>query len=158
MNAMKIDVDAIRSLAELLEETNLNEIEITQADSSVRVTRNGGQVVQTVSAPVASVAAEPVPAAAPQSVEAAAPAVTDLSKHPGAVTSPMVGTAYLKPDPESDSFVSVGQSVSEGDTLLIVEAMKVMNPIKASKSGTVKQIIVTDAQPVEFGEVLLIIE
>lgn len=152
MTAMKIDVDAIRSLAELLDETNLNEIEITQADSSIRVTRGGGQVVQAVAAPVG------VPAAANAPVEAAAPAGGDLSKHPGAVTSPMVGTAYLKPDPDSPAFVSVGQSVNEGDTLLIVEAMKVMNPIKAPKSGTVKQVVVSDAQPVEFGEALVIIE
>ncbi len=149
---MKIDVDAIRSLAELLDETNLNEIEITQADSSIRVTRGGGQVVQTVAAPVG------VPAAANAPVDDAAPAGGDLSKHPGAVTSPMVGTAYLKPDPDSPAFVSVGQSVNEGDTLLIVEAMKVMNPIKAPKSGTVKQVVVNDAQPVEFGEALVIIE
>lgn len=155
MTAMKIDVEAIRSLAELLEETNLNEIEITQADSSLRVTRGGNQVVhQAVNAPM------PAPVVAAPQAPAVAEAATggDLSKHPGAVASPMVGTAYLKPDPDSAAFVSVGQTVNEGDTLLIVEAMKVMNPIKAPKSGTVKQIVVSDSQPVEFGEVLVVIE
>ncbi len=150
MTAMKIDVDAIRSLAELLEETNLNEIEISQGEHSVRVTRGGTQVVQNVAAPMATTVAAN---AAPAATEA-----VSLEKHPGALKSPMVGTAYLQAEPGSPAFAAVGQSVAVGDTLLIVEAMKVMNPIKATKAGVVKQVLVSDSQPVEFDEVLMIIE
>lgn len=150
MSAMKIDVEAIRSLADLLDETNLNEIEISQGEHSIRVTRGGTQVVQAVGA--ASMAAAPVMGAAPANT------AVSPDKHPGALKSPMVGTAYLQSEPGSPSFVSVGQTVKEGDTLLIIEAMKVMNPIKSTKSGTVKQILVSDSQPVEYDEVLMIIE
>ena len=150
---MKIDVDAIRALAELLDDTNLTEIEVTEDDSSIRVSRNYGGV-QAVSMPATAPAV--VPAGAGN--VAASNDVGDVENHPGAVKSPMVGTAYLQPEPGSPSFISVGQSVSEGDTLMIVEAMKVMNPIKAPKSGTVKQILVEDAQPVEFDEVLVVVE
>lgn len=150
MTAMKIDVDAIRSLAELLQETNLNEIEISQGEHSVRVTRGGTQIVQSV-APMAA------PAAANSAVPAVAE-VTNFDKHPGAVKSPMVGTAYLQAEPGTPAFAAVGQTVAVGDTLLIVEAMKVMNPIKATKAGVVKQVLVSDSQPVEFDEVLMIIE
>ena len=150
MSAMKIDEAAIRSLAKLLDETDLTEIEIEQGEHSIRVTR-GGNVVQAVA-----------PAAAPVAAVPSAPAVAadsgNLEKHPGALKSPMVGTAYLQPEPGAPSFVSVGQSVSEGDTVVIIEAMKVMNPIKAHKSGTVKQILVQDSQPVEYDEVLIVIE
>jgi acetyl-CoA carboxylase biotin carboxyl carrier protein len=98
------------------------------------------------------------PAAAPIASAPAVAAVANLDKHPGAVKSPMVGTAYLQPDPSAAKFITVGQTVKAGDTLLIIEAMKVMNPIKADKAGTVKEILVQDASPVEFGEVLVIIE
>lgn len=151
-NTMNIDEKAIRSLADLLEETGLNEIEISQGDHSIRINRGGGQVIQ------AAPAAMPMAAPANAPVSDAAPAGDDLENHPGAVVSPMVGTAYLQPEPSAPSFISVGATVNEGDTLLIVEAMKVMNPIKAPKSGTVKNILISDSQPVEFGEVLVIIE
>ena len=151
MAHIKVDCDEIRKLADLLNETGLTEIEIGDNGSTIRVTKNG--VVQ-------AVASAPLPAAAnmaaPGVVEA--PAEASLDKHPGAVKSPMVGTAYLQPEPSSPKFASVGQSVSEGDTLLIIEAMKVMNPIKADKTGVIKEICVSDSQPVEFEQVLAIIE
>lgn len=152
MTAMKIDEAAIRSLAKLLDETGLTEIEIEQGEHSVRVAKGGSTVYATAPA----VAATTAPAAA--GTTPAANTSTSYDNHPGAVTSPMVGTAYLQPEPSSPAFISVGASIKEGDTLLIVEAMKVMNPIKSTKSGTVKAILVQDAQPVEYGEVLVIIE
>lgn len=154
---MKVDRDAIRDLAEILNDTNLTEIEVEEKDLKIRVSREIKGQVQMQAAPMMAPAPMAQPAAAPQAVEtAAAPAVD--SSHPGALTSPMVGTAYLSPEPGAAQFVSVGDKVSEGDTILIVEAMKVMNPIKAAKGGTVKQIVATDAQPVEFGDLLAIIE
>ena len=149
MAPMKIDSDTIRSLAELLDETGLTEIEVCEGDKSLRVTR--GQAVQSV------VAGAPAAAntAAPQLVEAA-PAGFD--NHPGAIKSPMVGTVYLQPEPGAPSFARIGDAVKEGDTLMIIEAMKVMNPIKAHKSGTVTQVLIENAQPVEFGDVLMVIE
>jgi acetyl-CoA carboxylase biotin carboxyl carrier protein len=143
-----IDKELIRELAKLLDETGLTEIEIERAGLRVRVGRGGT---------VASVAA---PAPAPL-VVAAAPIVAmpaDLAKHPGAVTSPMVGTAYRGPSPGSPPFVDIGSKVAAGDTLLIIEAMKTMNQIPAPHSGTVTQILIEDGQPVEFGEPLIIIE
>lgn len=144
-----IDQDLIRDLAKLLNETHLTEIEIENDDFRVRVARGASSATVTVPA-AAPVAAAPV-AAAP-----AAPA--DPAKHPGAVTSPMVGTAYLAPEPGAKPFVEVGSQVRQGQTLLIVEAMKTMNAIPAPHAGTVKQILVNDAQPVEYGEPLIIIE
>lgn len=154
MSSIKIDDKAIRQLAELLDETNLNEIEITQDDHSIRVSRGGGTVMANAPAAVAPVAVAPAVAAP----AAGGGAEGGYDSHAGAVKSPMVGTVYLKPDPDSAAFVSAGTKVSQGDTLLIVEAMKVMNPIKAPKAGTVKEILVDDAQPVEYGEVLIVIE
>ena len=148
---MKIDRDAIRDLAEILNDTGLSEIEVEEKDLKIRVARQISAT--TVSAPV--MAAAPAPAAAaPAEV---APAAIDAS-HPGAVSSPMVGTVYMAPEPGAANFISVGSKVNAGDTLMIVEAMKVMNPIKAEKGGTVTQILVDDTQPVEFGEVLAIVE
>lgn len=144
---MDLDKDLIRELAALLEETGLSEIEIGEDDKHIRVAR-GGAVVNAVAA-----AAPAAPAAEPEGRGAVDPA-----SHPGAVTSPMVGTAYLSPDPNSPPFVSVGATVKEGQTLLIVEAMKTMNAIPAPRGGTVTQILVTDEQPVEYDEVLMIIE
>ena len=155
------DVSFIRALAELLRENELTELEVVrdygENDSlNVRVSRQQN-VVQTVAAAPAPVAA--APAAAPAAA-AAAPAASndDPASHPGAVTSPMVGTAYLSPEPGAAAFVTVGQSIKEGDTLLIVEAMKTMNQIPSPKSGTVKRILVEDGSPVEFGAPLVIIE
>ncbi len=147
---MKIDEKAIRKLADLLEETGLTEIEVAEGEQMIRV--NKGGPVARGAAPV--MASDPT---VPQAANTQAPSAT-ASNHPGAVTSPMVGTAYLQAGPDKPPFVSKGSSVNEGDTLLIIEAMKVMNPIKAPKSGTVTQILIQNAQPVEFGDVLVVIE
>lgn len=138
------DSDQIRELAKLLEETDLAEVEVTDGDRSIRVVRNG--VTTKVAAP------EPTATAA-----SPAPAASD-EPHSGSVTSPMVGTVYLAASPGAAPFVTNGSQVAEGDTLFIVEAMKVMNPITAPRSGTVKSVLVNDGQPVEFGEPLLILE
>jgi len=142
-----IDSSSIRELAELLADTGLTEIEIEQNGARIRVAR------QVVSSYVAA------PAAAAPATTAAAPAEAAKPKGPpaGAVTSPMVGTVYVAPEPGKPAFVKVGDKVSEGDTLLIVEAMKTMNPIVAPKAGTVTEICVNDAEPVEFGQPLLVI-
>lgn len=153
---MKIDADAIRELADLLEETGLNEIEVEDGDQSIRVSK-GGDVIVTGNGnghPAPFMSADPTQ---PGQANIDSPD-TIAHSHPGAVTSPMVGTAYLQPEPGSASFVKKGDAVQTGDTLLIIEAMKVMNPIKAEKSGTVTQILVEDGQPVEFGDVLMVIE
>lgn len=152
MPPVKIDSETIRDLAELLNETGLTEIEVTEGDKSLRVTRGGA--AQSVVAAAPTVANNTAPAV----VETAAASSADADSHPGAVKSPMVGTAYLQPEPGADSFVKVGDSVSEGDTLMIIEAMKVMNPLKAPKSGKVTQILIDNAQPVEFDETLMVIE
>jgi len=149
---MKFDSDAIKELADLLNETGLTEIEVADGDQSIRVSK-GGMVIAGSGAPV-TMAPDP---AAPQMASMGAPEVP-ASSHPGSVKSPMVGTVYLQSDPGAPVFIKKGDSVSEGDTLLIIEAMKVMNPIKADKSGTVTQILVENAQPVEFGDVLVVIE
>lgn len=149
--AIKIDEKAIRKLAEILDETGLTEIEIEEGEMSIRVARGGGTIVTTAAATVPG-------APAPANASAPAAAAVPLEKHPGAVTSPMVGTVYLQPEPGTPPFAGVGAKVKAGDTLLIIEAMKVMNPIKAPKAGTVTQVIVNDGSPVEFGEVLMVIE
>jgi acetyl-CoA carboxylase biotin carboxyl carrier protein len=143
-----IDPDTIRALAAVLAETGLTEIEIADKDSRIRVVRSGPAA--TVALPVAAAAA-PAPA-----VAVSAPA--DLSAHPGAVTSPMVGVAYLSPEPGTPVFVNIGQQVTAGQTLLLIEAMKTFNQIKAPKSGTVAAILVQNSVPVEYGEVLMILE
>jgi len=153
---MKIDSKAIKKLADLLEETGLNEIEVAEGDSMIRVNKGNG-VIMAGAAPAAPGVNMPSDPTIPREPTTTAPD-TVTGDHPGAVTSPMVGTAYAAPEPDSPDFVKKGDSVSEGDTLLIVEAMKVMNPIKASKSGTVTQILFENGGPVEFGDVLLVIE
>ncbi len=141
----------IRELAAILEETGLTEIEIEKDAVRLRVSRQGGVAQMNVAAAPAPAAVPAAPASAP----AAAPAAGD---HPGAVRSPMVGTAYLSPSPGAAPFTSEGANVSEGQTLMIVEAMKTMNPITAPRAGTVTKILVSDSQPVEFDEPLCIIE
>lgn len=156
------DVAFIQALAELLQENDLTELEVMREYGennalNVRVSR-AKEVVAQVAAPVA---AAPAPAAAPVAAAAAAPApeaAEDPANHPGAVPSPMVGTAYLQPEPGAPSFVKVGDQVSEGQTVLIIEAMKTMNQIPAPHSGTVKRILVEDGAPVEFGAPLMIVE
>lgn len=151
MARFQIDDELIRRLAELLDETGLTEIEFAEGDKRLRVAKSAAQHVTTV----APTAASTVPAAASGGDR---PDTSAAAGDPdGAVKSPMVGTVYLSPEPGAPNFVKVGDSVSEGQTLLIVEAMKVMNPIRAQRAGTVKQIVVDDAQPVEFGEVLLVV-
>lgn len=147
-----IDQEMIRELAELLKETELSEIEIEQDDLRIRIARHAAPRAVEVAAP----AAAPAPVAAQPAAPAAAPAADE--NHPGAVTSPMVGTAYHSPAPGADAFVKVGDTVKAGQTVMIVEAMKTMNQIAATKAGTVTRILVEDAQPVEYGEPLLIIE
>ena len=143
----KSDSEKIRELADLLNETGLNEIEIESGDTRIRVARGG-----------VSVSATPVvKAAAPASPVTKDETSADLSANPGALKSPMVGTAYIAPEPGAKPFCKVGDQVSEGQTLFIVEAMKTMNPITAHKSGKIDQILVVNAQAVEFGEVLAII-
>jgi acetyl-CoA carboxylase biotin carboxyl carrier protein len=148
VGGMKIDSELVRELADLLTETGLTEIEVDDGDRKIRVSRGGGVVS---AAPAAAPA--PAPAAAPA---AAAPADAAPSLE-GAIKSPMVGTVYLSAEPGSAAFVSVGATVKPGDTLVIVEAMKVMNPITASKAGTVKAILVENAQPVEYDQPLVVI-
>jgi acetyl-CoA carboxylase biotin carboxyl carrier protein len=153
MAKFEMDTDFIRKLATILEETNLGEIEMADGERRIRVAR------PTMAAAPASVAVAPI--AAPPSPAAAvpvAPAAGDLGKHPGAVKSPMVGTAYLSPEPGKPVFVHVGDKVTAGQTLLIIEAMKTFNPIKAPKAGVVTQVLIENARPVEFAEVLMIVE
>ncbi|QOZ68975.1 acetyl-CoA carboxylase biotin carboxyl carrier protein [Bradyrhizobium arachidis] len=148
------DSALVRELALLLDETSLTEIEIERAGLRLRVARNIS-VAATMPMPIAA-----APAALPMAAGAAAApaAAADLSKHPGAVTSPMVGTAYWAPEPGAKPFIEVGNKVSVGQTLLIIEAMKTMNQIPSPRAGTVTQILVEDGQPVEYGEPLVIIE
>lgn len=149
---MRIEADLVRQLAELLSENDLSEIEVQDGDRRISVKR--GVAMHAAPAAAAAPPPPPPPAAAP----AAPPADVAPAAHPGAVKSPMVGTVYLSGEPGSKPFVSPGDTVREGDTLLIVEAMKVMNPIAAPRAGTVRQILVVDAQPVEFDQPLLIVE
>ncbi|MGB3874571.1 MAG: acetyl-CoA carboxylase biotin carboxyl carrier protein [Shinella zoogloeoides] len=148
-----IDQALIRDLANILNETDLTEIEVEQDDLRIRVSRAGTpQYVQApIAAPVAAAGAAPAPVAA-----AAAPA--DARSNKNAVTAPMVGTAYLSPAPGARPFIEVGASVKEGQTILIIEAMKTMNQIPAPRSGKVTEILVSDASPVEYGEPLIVIE
>ena len=158
------DVAFITALAELVKEQELAEIEVEREfgdddELKVRVTRYYASQAAAAAAPILAPAA-PAPVAPAPAAEApaAAPAAADPALHPGAVTSPMVGTAYLSPEPGADQFVKVGDSVNEGQTVLIVEAMKTMNQIPSPKSGTVKEILIDNQQPVEYGTPLMIIE
>ncbi|WP_062347931.1 acetyl-CoA carboxylase biotin carboxyl carrier protein [Novosphingobium sp. CCH12-A3] len=150
---MAIDGKLVRELAELLAETGLSEIEVEDGERKIRVAR------QLTAAPVAQVAvAAPAPVAAPAAAAApAAPAAAPAEDHANAVKSPMVGTCYLAAEPGAANFVTVGQSVKAGETLLIIEAMKVMNPITAPAAGVLKAILVENAQPVEFDQPLVVI-
>jgi acetyl-CoA carboxylase biotin carboxyl carrier protein len=149
---MAIDTALVRELAELLAETGLTEIEVEDGSRKIKVSR------ATSAAPAAAVHyAAPASAAAPTPPPAQAAAAPAAPDHANAVKSPMVGTVYLSAEPGSAPFVSVGQAVKEGDTLVIVEAMKVMNPITATASGTVKAILVENAQPVEYDQPLVVI-
>jgi acetyl-CoA carboxylase biotin carboxyl carrier protein len=150
--SLSFDPEALRVLASLLNDTGLSEIELAEGDRKLRLART----IAPVNVPVMTQAAGPALALEPAAP--AAPAKADPAKHPGAVKSPMVGVAYLSAEPGAAPYVSVGQSVEAGATLLLIEAMKTFNQIKAPKSGTVKQILVQAGAPVEYDEPLLIIE
>ena len=149
MSRLPVDADAIRVLADILLETGLTEIEIAEGDSRIRVARAAAVVQAAVPAPVAVAAAAPVA----ETAETA-----DFAKHPGAVKSPMVGVAYLAPEPGAANFVTPGQAVAAGQTLLLIEAMKTFNQIKAPRAGTITRIMASAGVPVEYGEVLMVID
>ncbi|HTK58923.1 MAG TPA: acetyl-CoA carboxylase biotin carboxyl carrier protein [Sphingomicrobium sp.] len=150
--AMRVDTALVKELAELLSANELTEIEVEDGDRKVRVRREAAPVMAYAPAPVAAAAAPAPASSAAEAVPAAAAAPVD------AVKSPMVGTAYLSAEPGAKPFIAVGSPVKQGDTLLIIEAMKVMNPITAPKAGKVSQILVGDSQPVEFDQPLVVIE
>lgn len=151
MSKNQDDLDLVRRLAGMLNEAGLSEIEYEVDNRRIRVSR----AIAPIAAPVVMPGA--VVAAGPGTVAAPAPAADD-NNHPGAVKSPMVGTAYMSPEPGKPAFVAVGDKVAAGQTLLIIEAMKTFNPIKATKAGTVTKVVVENAQPVEFGQVLMVVE
>ncbi|USI73691.1 acetyl-CoA carboxylase biotin carboxyl carrier protein [Sphingomonas morindae] len=162
---MQVDPALVRQLAELLDATRLTEIEVQDGDRRIRVARTVS--IAAAPAPMALAAAAPMaPAAAPLGAApaaaapapAAAPALAAPGAHPGTVRSPMVGTAYLAPEPGAADFVAIGKPVKAGETLLIVEAMKVMNPIVAPRAGQITQILIENGQPVEFDQPLVVIE
>jgi acetyl-CoA carboxylase biotin carboxyl carrier protein len=153
LNKPDIDAAIVRKLAKLLDETGLSEIEFGSSDWHLRVSKGAPAPVNVTTAPSA-----PAPAVAP-AAEASTPSEEDqIANHPGLMTSPMVGVVYTQPEPDSPPFAQVGAQVTEGQTVLLIEAMKVFNPIKAPRAGTVKRILVENGAPVEFGEPLLIIE
>lgn len=148
---MQVDVGLVRELAQLLDETNLTEIEVEEAGRHIRVARTAPAIA---AAPVYAPAAAPVQAAAAAAPAAAQAAPDDIAS---AIRSPIVGTAYLTPEPGQPSFVREGQSVKEGDTLLIIEAMKVMNPILSPRAGTVVRVLIGNEAPVEYDQPLMIV-
>ena len=152
---MQVDIDLVRQLAAVLDDTNLTEIEVEDGDRKVRVARTVQAAPAMHYAPAAPAAAAPSAPATPAAAEAGASAPAAAAN---AVKSPMVGTAYLAANPEAKNFVAVGQQVAAGDTLLIIEAMKVMNPIHAPAAGTVKAILIENGQPVEFDQPLVVVE
>ncbi|WP_246450293.1 acetyl-CoA carboxylase biotin carboxyl carrier protein [Sphingomonas rhizophila] len=155
-NAMRVDSALLRELAELLSANDLTEIEVEDGDRKIKVRREAAPVI----AHAAPAAYAPVPAAAvaPPAASAAYPSEAPAAAPVDAIKSPMVGTAYLSPEPGAKPFIAVGQPIKQGDTLMIIEAMKVMNPITAPKGGKIAQILIGDAQPVEFDQPLVVIE
>ena len=154
-----MDIRSIRKLIEIVEQSDIAEIEIKEGEHNIRISRSKEQVVMAAPAPVAApVAAAPLAAAAaaPAAPLAEAPVSSEANGHK--VTSPMVGTFYTSPSPDAGAFVKVGDKVSEGDTLCIIEAMKIMNPIESDTTGTVKQVVAVNGEPVEFGQTLFVIE
>ena len=152
--AMQVDVDLVRQLAEMLDATHLTEIEVEHGDRRIRVARKAAPVAAAAPVYHAPPASAPSPTAAPAPAEAGTPAP---ASHADAVKSPMVGTVYLSAEPGAKAFVSVGDSVAAGDTLVIVEAMKVMNPIVAPSAGKVTAVLVENGQPVEFDQPLVVV-
>ena len=153
------DLKLIKELAKVLEGSELTEIEMKKGDLKIRVSKNGG-AAQTVFASAPAAMPAPAQAAASASAPAAVPMPSGPAKedHADAVKSPMVGTCYLRPSPDADLFAEVGNSVKEGETIMLVEAMKTFNPITAPKSGTLSKVFVDDATPVEFGDSLFVID
>lgn len=149
--SMQVDIKLVRELAELLNKNDLTEIEVEVDDQKIRVARSVQVSAMAPAAPAPAPVAAPAPA--PAAVPVAAPA-----DHPGAVKSPMVGTVYLAPSPEAAPFAAVGDMVKEGDTIVIIEAMKVMNPITAPRAGKLVQMLVANGQPVEFDQPLAVVE
>lgn len=154
----QIDSKLVRELADILKDTELTEIEVERGELKIRVARKmeAAPAIHYAAAPAAS----PAPAAAPTPVASSAPEASpagETKSKAGAITSPMVGTAYLRPSPDAEQFKKPGDSVKEGETILLVEAMKTFNPITAPKSGTLTELLVEDAQPVEYGEALFVI-
>ena len=158
-NEAEVDTTLVRQLADILNDTSLTEIEVERGELRIRVAREAAPVMQYAAAPMAAApaAAAPAPAAAAPAAMPSDPA-TIVAKSGEEVKSPMVGTAYLQASPEAPPFVQPGDKVKKGQTLLIVEAMKTMNPIQAPRDGVVKEVLVGDAQPVEFGEPLVLLE
>ena len=150
-----MDIRKVKKLIELLEQSNINELEINEGDESVRISRGGTAVTYAAAPAPAPVATAPAPVAAPAATEAAAPATEEPAGH--AVKSPMVGTFYASPAPGSPAFVSVGQTVAAGDVICIIEAMKMMNQIEADKAGTIGAILVEDGEAVEFDQPIVTI-
>jgi acetyl-CoA carboxylase biotin carboxyl carrier protein len=148
-NGMNVDIDIVRELAGILDEAGLSEIEVEDNGRKIKVSRGGGNIVSVAAAPAVA-APLPMPAG---TVDASPPA----DDHAGAQKSPMVGTAYLAPEPDADDFFSIGEKVAVGDTILIIEAMKVMNPIAAESAGEIKSILVESGQPIEFDQPLVVI-
>jgi acetyl-CoA carboxylase biotin carboxyl carrier protein len=155
--AMRVDTDMVQTLARLLAENDLTEIEVEDGERRISVKRKL-TAAAAPAAPAPAAAAAPAPAAPPPSAPTAPAAPENLASHPGTVTSPMVGTAYLSAEPGARPLVNVGDRVEVGDTLLIIEAMKVMNQIPAPAAGTVTRILVQNAEPVEYGQPLVVIE
>lgn len=153
----KLDTALVRELASILRDADLGEIEIEHEGLRVRVSKPAAPAVATYAAPPVA-PAPAIAAPAGMTTETAIPASGTASPPENAVTSPMVGTVYLSPEPGAGAFVSVGDKVKKGDTLMLVEAMKTFNPVEAPRAGVVKEIIVEDGQPVEFGEALVVIE
>jgi len=154
-HSMRVDSALLRELAELLSANDLTEIEVEDGDRKIKVRREAAPLMSYAPAPAAAPAPAPAPAPA---ASAPTPAAPPSEAPADAIKSPMVGTAFLAPEPGAKPFITAGQKVSVGDTLLIVEAMKVMNPIISTKAGTVRQILVADAQPIEFDQPLVVID
>ncbi|MDG6779063.1 acetyl-CoA carboxylase biotin carboxyl carrier protein [Thiomicrorhabdus sp. zzn3] len=152
-----MDIRSIRKLIEIVEQSDIAEIEIKEGEHNIRITRSKEPIMMAAPAPAAAPVQFEAPAAAAQAAPtAAAEAPAEISGHQ--VTSPMVGTFYSAPSPDADAFVKVGDQVAVGDTLCIIEAMKIMNPIEADKAGTIKQILGVNGEPVQFGQPLFVIE
>ena len=151
-----MDIRSIRKLIEIVEQSDIAEIEIKEGEHNIRISRSKEQVVMAAPAPIAAAPVAAAPVATTAAPAAEAPVSSEANGHK--VTSPMVGTFYTSPSPDAGAFVKVGDKVSEGDTLCIIEAMKIMNPIESDTTGTVKQVVAVNGEPVEFGQTLFVIE